>query len=168
MKKIFVLLSIFLLSFLAACGDTYDEDGFEEVKNYSEEIIPAVDVAIINVGIWIDDQTDENLEEMVKSADEINKINDELWDFDQDAEYNKEEMEDWMIKMSRGEDEEWIINGEDLYPAIDYTEEDSYFLAEDIKKIEDNPTDENIEKLIESASFAKESMEELRKIIANK
>lgn len=168
MKKTLVLLSVLLLSFLAACGDSYDKEGFDQVKDYSEEIIPTVDGAIMTIGSWIEEPTEENLKMMEDSADKINEINDELWDFDQDAKYNKEEMEDWMIKMSRGEDEEWVIDGEELYPALSAIEDESDYLAHVILDSEDGLTEEDIDELIESASYAKESTDELRKIMENK
>jgi len=114
------------------CGPSYSEEGFEYVENYASEIIPAIDTAVFRIILWEEDTTNEALlGELKESSDEINEINDRYWT-DEFPEY--EEVEGWMLKRIRG-DEEWTVDGKELAPALWNVEDDSDWLAIDLLDI---------------------------------
>ena len=166
-KYFFVLLSMLIAISIAGCSETFDEEGFGQVQKYTNEIIPEVDKAIHNSDSWLNNKTDENLSMMVESANRINEINNDLWKFSTNDEYNREEIESWTIKLT-SQNDEWIVEGKDLYPLLTATEDDSDYLAHVILKIEKEASESNIEELGNVMNDAKNSIKKLRKIMTNK
>lgn len=132
-RSLIIVVVSLLISMLAiGCGPSYSEEGFEYVENYASEIIPAIDTAVFRIILWEEDTTNEALlGELKESSDEINEINDRYWT-DEFPEY--EEVEGWMLKRIRG-DEEWTVDGKELAPALWNVEDDSDWLAIDLLDI---------------------------------
>ena len=132
-RSLIIVVVSLLISMLAiGCGPSYSEEGFEYVENYASEIIPAIDTAVFRIILWEEDTTNEALlGDLKESSDEINEINDRYWT-DEFPEY--EEVEGWMLKRIRG-DEEWTVDGKELAPALWNVEDDSDWLAIDLLDI---------------------------------
>jgi len=132
-RSLIIVVVSLLISMLAiGCGPSYSEEGFEYVENYASEIIPAIDTAVFRIILWEEDTTNEALlGELKESSDGINEINDRYWT-DEFPEY--EEVEGWMLKRIRG-DEEWTVDGKELAPALWNVEDDSDWLAIDLLDI---------------------------------
>jgi len=129
---IIVVLGLLISMLTIGCGPSYDEEGFEYVENYASEIIPTIEIAVYWLTLWEEDTTNEALlGELKESSDEINEINDRYWT-DEFPEY--EEVEGWMLKRSR-DDEEWVVDGKELAPAVWNVEDDSAWLAIDLLEI---------------------------------
>jgi len=132
-RSLIIVVVSLLISMLAiGCGPSYSEEGFEYVENYASEIIPAIDTAVFRIILWEEDTTNEALlGELKESSDEINEINDRYWT-DEFPEY--EEVEGWMLKRIRG-DEELTVDVKELAPALWNVEDDSDWLAIDLLDI---------------------------------
>ena len=166
-KQLLIILVLSLLISMSAigCGPSYSEEGFEYVDNYASEIIPAIETAVFRITLWEEDTTNEVLlSDLKKSSDEINEINDRYWT-DEFPEY--EEVEGWMLKRIRG-DEEWSVDGKELAPALWNVEDDSAWLAIDLLEIYEaggEISEVRFAVVVHNVEFALESMEELRWIL---
>jgi len=147
------------------CGPSYSEEGFEYVENYASEIIPAIEIAVYCITLWEEDTTNEALlGDLKKSSDEINEINDRYWN-DEFPEY--EEVEGWMLKRISG-DEEWVVDGKELAPALWNVEDDSAWLAIDLLEIyeaDGEISEVRFAVVVNNVELAIESTEELRWIL---
>ena len=130
--SIIVVLSLLISMLAIGCGPSYNEEGFEYVENYASEIITAVETGVFLITLWEEDiNNEELLGELKESSEEINEINDRYWT-DEFPEY--EEVEGWMLKRIRG-DEEWTVDGKELARALWNVEDDSDWLAIDLLEI---------------------------------
>lgn len=164
-RNVFLILILLLLAIVAGCGETYDKEAFEEVRKYSDAIIPAIDETSYNYDVWRNEPTDENLQLLKKSIEKINQVNKELWT---ETLENEKEIEKWSIKMTQGQ-QSWVIEGKELFPALFDTMDHSDFLAvivlEEIDKNKNNIDTKKIKYAIDDAN---ESASKLRKILYNK
>lgn len=159
MKKMLVLGMVLLL---AACGSSFDEEGFQEVESYSEEAITTVDQAIYEVS-----SSGEITDDALEYATKLHAINQKYWeDGELGNAYDDSEISSWMIKRSRG-NEEWVVDGDELSGAVYDVESDVGFLAEMIELVAEEPTEENIERLAQAIEYSRESTDELRRIVYN-
>ncbi|NGP45966.1 hypothetical protein G4V62_13790 [Bacillaceae bacterium SIJ1] len=163
MKRLIVLLPLLLL--VVACGPSFDEEGFEKVNNYADEMIPLVEETNFELIAQIEnEQLNESAEEY---ADKIKSINDNYWKDGSIAGISEEELEEWQIKMSRG-NMEWDIQGEDLADTLYELNADSDYLANAINDVIEESTEETEERLIRAIESSQNSAEQLRKVIYNK
>lgn len=139
MKKLLVLPFLLLL---AACGDSFDREGFTHVREYADAIVPATEVAIL-------EPTEEN-------ASRIDEINNQYWQDSTFMGIEDTEIEGWLINMS-GAGGEWNIIGDDLADMLYDLEFSSDWLTDEIYEGE-------VER---SAVVAQEAINEARRILAN-
>jgi translation elongation factor EF-1beta len=164
MKKLIFLIILMCLVFglFVGCGPSYDKEGFAYIRQYADDIIPVIDVALYNFISWTENVNNEKLLQNIKdSADEIAKINSQYWtdEFPDDRDIEK-----WKINMSRG-NEEWVVEGEELADAIWDVEFNSEWLSEALKEVYEAGGDLakiRTEWVGQGISAAKSSMEQLR------
>jgi hypothetical protein len=167
MKRLLIILILSLLICTSAigCGPSYSEEGFEYVENYASEIIPTIEIAVYWLTQWEEDTTNEALlGELKESSDEINEINDRYWT-DEFPEY--EEVAGWRLERGR-DDLEWIVEGEELAPALGNVGDDSARLAVDLLEIYEaggDISEVRLAEIVSDGELAFESMEELRWIL---
>ncbi|MCM3488777.1 hypothetical protein M3689_05580 [Alkalihalophilus marmarensis] len=137
MKKLLVLGVVLLL---AACGSSFDEEGFASIQEYANDIIPVMSLAV-------DDPSEEY-------ANQINEINAQYWEGSTFNGIPDTEIEDWLINMSRG-DNEWTIEGEELADMLYDIQESSSWLAEEIEA----------ESVDQSARAAQDTIQETNRIL---
>lgn len=170
MRKLFLLLvsSLFVLG-LAACGETYDEEEFDEVQNYAEEISDTTDTALFKLSNIMEDDIDQEdyWEETDVIIEEIGTINDKYWEDDQLNSITKSSMKNWSIKMTSGDDEAWKIKGEDLADAVYDMKEDSDALIAQYAKTKEEG-EGNLDQLSSAYKDADKSSDELKQVIFNK
>ena len=160
-RMIFVLVSFLLLT---ACGSSYDEEGFELAKGYFDEIVKEVSDAHLAITSKLPEEFDESL---IKYAENIREINGRYWDgITFGGKYDSANMSKWKIKMSRDGDE-WVIDGEELSDALAGMHLYSGWLADDIERILEELTEENLRQLVDSLKLTQESASELRAIFLN-
>src|SRR5699024_8728524 len=146
MRRLFLLLvcSLFVLG-LTACGETYDEEEFDEVQNYAEEISDTTDTALFKLSNITEDDFDQD---------------EEYWENEQMDSITKSSMQNWSIKMTSGEDESWKIKGEDLADAVYDMKEDSDALIDQYEKTKKEGKG-NLDQLSSAYDDADESTDEL-------
>ncbi|HCX64536.1 MAG TPA: hypothetical protein DHN33_04935 [Eubacteriaceae bacterium] len=138
-KKVKVLLVLIVVGLvLGACAEKkpFDQEGFDQVESYSDEMISAGDAAVVYTYEWMDDPNNHNHDQMVEAAREIQQINDEGWQFDEEDEYNQEEIERWIFTVVQN-DEEVEVSGEHLYDRIARLKEKSSVVADLIIEIDE-------------------------------
>ena len=162
---IMVVLSLLISVLAIGCGPSYSEEGFEYVENYASEIIPEIETAVFLMALWEEDKTNEALlGDLKESSDGINEINERYWT-DEFPEY--EEVEGWMVERIRG-DEEWVVDGKELAPALWNVEDDSDWLAIDLVEIYEaggEISEVRFAVVENNVELAIQSMEELRWIL---
>lgn len=104
-------------------------------------------------------ESDETLENLNIIVTDIDTANDELYVFDENEAYSKAEIEKWHIERSDKE-EDWTIEGKDLYEALENMKEDSEGLAEAIKTKDKHEIKTEIEP-------AKKSLKAFRQLMRN-
>lgn len=171
MRRLFLLLvcSLFVLG-LTACGETYDEEEFDEVQNYAEEISDTTDTALFKLSNITEDDFDQDedyWEETDEMIEEVGTVNDKYWEDEQLDSITKSSMQNWSIKMTSGEDESWKIKGEDLADAVYDMKEDSDALIDQYEKTKKEGKG-NLDQLSSAYDDADESTDELKHLIFNK
>lgn len=170
MRKLLLLfISLLFVLGLAACGETYDEEEFDEVQNYAEEISDTTDTALFKLSdITEDDVVQEDYwEETDEIIEEMDAINDKYWDEDQLDSITKSSMKNWSIQMTSGEEEEWKIKGDDLVDAVYDMKEDSDALVTQYAKTKEEG-EENLDQLTTAYEDAEDSTDELKQVVFNK
>lgn len=159
-----LLIAVALLVMVGCSSGGFNSDDYEQVGDYSLEIIRSVELAVQDVDNWLQDDTEENHKSMIESADNIEKANSELWKFNSSDEIPLENIEGWgIIEMSLNGDE-WDVDGKDLAESLRDIEDYSGHLAVIINDVDID----NIDELQEAKLSAVESMSELRKMLTNK
>lgn len=170
MRKLLLLfISLLFVLGLAACGETYDEEEFDEVQNYAEEISDTTDTALFKLSNITEDDVDQEdyWEETDEIIEEMRTINDKYWEDDQLDSITKSSMKNWSIKMTSGDDEEWKIKGKNLADAVYDMKEDSDALIAQYAKTKAEG-EENLDQLSSTYEDADKSSSELKKVIFNK
>src|SRR5699024_2434224 len=113
MRRLFLLLvcSLFVLG-LTACGETYDEEEFDEVQNYADEISDTTESRLVKLWNITEDDFDQDedyWEETDEMIEEVGTVNDKYWENEPLDSITKSSMQNWSIKMTSGEDESWKI-----------------------------------------------------------
>lgn len=171
MKKLFLFsIGVILFTFLSACGDTYDKEGYDEVENYSDAMIPEAEIAAFALADLDkeDFNNDEKLEEPDEYIEKIEEINHEYWEDSKLAEIKDTEMKNWRISMSHGEDEEWTIKGDDLADAVYGMKDNTHALVNAYKQAKKDNNDKNLNRLNQGIDQTNDKIMELREIIYNK
>lgn len=163
MKRLIVISCLLLLTVACSSG-SYDEKGYDEIEKYMEEISVAVDGSVSAVSSWMEDRSSDEMENTVESAKQIKAVNDKYWKFSPGDRLNRDEISNWEIKMVKG-DNEWTIDGEELYDALAKAEEDSDHLANTILEME--KSEEVNKDLSEATGRTKASLGNLRTIMLN-
>lgn len=163
MLSMLIVLTIGLIGCVESDADAYNIEGFKHVKEYTEAILPVVDDTIKFSEQWIEENSNDNFEQMVQAANEIGDVNESLFMFNEDDEYNKEEIESWTVDLSL-EAGEWVIEGKELYSVLTNVKNDSEKLTDAITKLKDN-NKENVEQLTTKVQATKKSSDALREMM---
>lgn len=137
MLRKFIILMILILLILMTPGCkqqevTYDLEKFKHINAYVLEIVPAIEEVQFDFEIWQADMTDpEKKEWLLLDADRIERIN-RLFLTEDFPPY--EEVKTWVVPVAAGE-QEWIIKGNKLAPALEKMEKSSNDIVTLIKSI---------------------------------
>src|SRR5690554_3662423 len=118
MHKLMLLISLICLTaFAVSCTPAHDKAGFEYVKSYSEEIIPAVENATRELNNWLDDDSYDDINKLIECAEAITDINHRYWteQFPDDRDIEK-----WSIEREYNS-LTWTIEGNELADALWFT-----------------------------------------------
>lgn len=163
MRKVVVLLAAVVA--LVGCGDTYDQEGFDQVSRWANESIGPAQAAAMTAVAYAEGQADR--EELASHTEELERI------FDAAEQLPAEqEIESWGINMSRGDRDdphtEWVIEGEELADAVNDLHAAVGYLADDIDAVLDagaGKRDERIRTMVGTAEDVYSSADELGEIV---
>lgn len=167
MKRL-LLLSLFVL-LLVGCGPSFDEEGMLEVRSYAEEMIPAIDASLMYIDAWANEQDENSVLKVHEQAEEVESIKDDYWDGYAIKGYELEEIDEWMVNVSRGETS-WTIDGEELADALYEVHSNSEVLAERMRIIEEDADSidaDELQRLASIMDMSRRSIDELRMILFN-
>lgn len=118
MKKIFSFFLVIVLmgTIMMACDrSNYEQEAYDQIKAYTEEIVPVVKEVIREVRSWLNSNSNLSFKEIDDLINQIEDINTSNWDTTW-PEY--EEVSQWEIKKREGIWVTHTIKGEDLAKAI--------------------------------------------------
>jgi len=126
-----VIFIVLLIGFLFVfCSPSYDEEGFELVENYANEIKPAVEDTVYYLKVWDENKTDENLEKLYQSAMEIHNVHARYMSVaGEDDSIRDYDVSGWRIIESRNDDV-LDIEGKNLARALNEVRRKSFGFAE--------------------------------------
>lgn len=161
------LLGIFTLS---GCGNDpgdYDEEGFSYIKEYTDIMIPFVEMLMFDMIDLAEAPDDEKLATVGERADMLYELEKQMY-FSDDFP-NIDEMQDWQINMTDDDNNKWVINGAELHQYLqDYSDGFNLFYST-LKKLEkvDDADEDWIKALFDAMDIFYDADVNLRNLMYN-
>jgi hypothetical protein len=128
--RILAIVGAFVI--LAACGgDSFDEDGFASIEDYSNAIQPAFSRVILDLDAWVNNHEDADaISQLQESNEAMIAVHEDHWDSEFD-EMVREDVPGWTVQRSRNDDE-WTIDGDELSDVMTSLDSNIEWLWSDI------------------------------------